>query len=79
MQSLRWPLLFSAVLGLLIYTLFASFTFTGIAAWSVGVVYIAYDSVLLAFMVVSSQVAVVNEERKRAATTAKPSPLPGPR
>jgi cellulose synthase/poly-beta-1,6-N-acetylglucosamine synthase-like glycosyltransferase len=77
-QSLRWPLLFSAVLGLLIYTLVASFLFTGIAAWSIGVVYIAYDSALLAFMVISSQVAVTREERKRAEPPAKPSLLPRP-
>jgi len=77
-QSIRWPLLFSAVLGLLIYTLIASFAFTGVAAWSVGVVYIAYDSALLAFMVVSSQVAVMNEERKRAAPLAKTKSSPRP-
>jgi len=75
-QSIRWPLLFSAVLGLLIYTLVASFAFTGVAAWSVGLIYIAYDSALLAFMVVSSQVAVMGEERKRAAPAAKTNPLP---
>ena len=78
MQSLRWPLLFSAVLGLLIYTLVASFLFTGIAAWSIGLVYIAYDSVLLAFMVISSQIAIMREEHKRALPMAKPSSLPRP-
>lgn len=54
------------MLGLLIFTLYASFAFTGVAAWSIGLVYIAYDSVLLGFMAVSSQIAVVREEQKRA-------------
>jgi cellulose synthase/poly-beta-1,6-N-acetylglucosamine synthase-like glycosyltransferase len=66
-QSFRWPLLFGSVLGLLIFTLYASFAFTGIAAWSIGLVYIAYDSLLLAFMVVSSQIAVIREDKRRAA------------
>jgi cellulose synthase/poly-beta-1,6-N-acetylglucosamine synthase-like glycosyltransferase len=66
-QYLRWPLLFGSVLGLLVFTLYASVAFTGVAAWSVGLVYIAYDSLLLGFMVVSSQVAVIREDRKRAA------------
>ena len=67
MQSLRWPLLFGSVVGILIFTLIASFMFTGIAAWSIGLVYITYDSLLLAFMVISSQVAVIREGRRRAA------------
>jgi cellulose synthase/poly-beta-1,6-N-acetylglucosamine synthase-like glycosyltransferase len=71
-QSLRWPLLFGSVLGLLIFTLYASFAFTGVAAWSVGLVYISYDSLLLGFMVVSSQIAVGREDRKRAAAVDKP-------
>jgi len=73
-QSLRWPLLFSAVLGLLIFTLYASFAFRGVAAWMVGLVYISYDSLLLGFMVVSSQIAVIREDRKRAAPPVKPGP-----
>jgi cellulose synthase/poly-beta-1,6-N-acetylglucosamine synthase-like glycosyltransferase len=71
-QKFRWPFLFGSVLGLLIFTLYASFTFTGVAAWTIGLVYIAYDSLLLSFMVVSSQVAVIRENRKRA---AGPSPI----
>ncbi len=78
MQSLRWPLLFGTVLGLLIFTLYASFAFQGVAAWSIGLVYILYDSLLLAFMVISSQVAVTRLERQRK-NAPKPSPLPGPR
>ena len=66
-QSLRWPLLFGSVLGLLIFTLYASFAFQGVAAWTIGLVYIAYDSLLLAFMVVSSQLAVIREDQRRAA------------
>src|SRR5271170_1969172 len=69
-QSFRWPLLFSAVLGLLIFTLYASFAFRGVAAWMVGLVYIAYDSLLLGFMVVSSQIAVIREDRHRQAPPA---------
>lgn len=72
MQSLRWPLLFGSVLGILIFTLIGSFMFTGIAAWSIGLVYIAYDSLLLSFMVISSQVAVIREDRRRA---TGPSPI----
>jgi len=64
-QSLRWPLLFGAVVGVLIFSLFASFAFHGVAAWTIGLVYIGYDSVLLAFMVVSSRIAVRREERLR--------------
>ena len=74
-QSIRWPLLFSAVLGLLIFTLYASFAFHGVAAWSIGLVYITYDSLLLGFMVISSQVAVNRQDRKRRAGTA-PALLP---
>jgi cellulose synthase/poly-beta-1,6-N-acetylglucosamine synthase-like glycosyltransferase len=76
-QSLRWPLLFSAVLGLLIFTLYASFAFKGVAAWMVGLVYIAYDSLLLGFMVVSSQIAVTRQERQRKASMAAISPPAG--
>jgi cellulose synthase/poly-beta-1,6-N-acetylglucosamine synthase-like glycosyltransferase len=66
-QSLRWPLLFSAVLGLLIFSLIASFVFRGIAAWTIGLIYISYDSLLLGFMVVSSRLAVRRQEQKLAA------------
>jgi cellulose synthase/poly-beta-1,6-N-acetylglucosamine synthase-like glycosyltransferase len=61
-QSFRWPLLFGAVLGVLIFTLIASFAFRGPAAWSIGFVYIAYDSLLLGFMVLSSRYAVKRQE-----------------
>ena len=74
MQSIRWPLLFSAVLGLLIFTLYASFAFKGVAAWMVGLIYIAYDSLLLGFMVVSSQIAVIRQERQRKNAAASVSP-----
>src|SRR5271156_4778226 len=73
-QSIRWPLLFSAVLGLLIFTLYASFAFRGVAAWSIGLVYIAYDSLLLGFMVVSSQIAVMRQEGR---DKPAPAPMPG--
>jgi cellulose synthase/poly-beta-1,6-N-acetylglucosamine synthase-like glycosyltransferase len=60
--------------GLLVYTLVASFIFTGVAAWSIGLVYIAYDSVLLTFMVISSQRAVTRLERERAAVAKAGTP-----
>ncbi len=44
--------------------------FTGVAAWSIGLIYIGYDSLLLSFMVISSQVAVIREGRRRAAGPA---------
>ncbi len=66
MQSLRWPLLFCSVVGLLLFTLYASVAFTGVKAWSIGLVYIAYDSVLLSFMVISSRRAVRRIEKERA-------------
>jgi cellulose synthase/poly-beta-1,6-N-acetylglucosamine synthase-like glycosyltransferase len=67
------------VLGLLLFTLYASFAFRGVAAWSIGVVYISYDSLLLGFMVVSSQVAVTRQDQKRKAKAASAPPAPGPR
>lgn len=73
MQSIRWPLLFGSVLGLLLFTFYASIEFTGVAAWTVGLVYIAYDSVLLGFMVVSSQVAVTRQDRLRKSTAKLPA------
>lgn len=75
-QSFRWPFLFSAVLGLLIFTLYASFAFKGVAAWSIGLVYIAYDSLLLGFMVVSSQVAVMRQERQKVAAVGSTAERP---
>jgi len=72
-QSFRWPLLFGAVLGVLIFSLYASFAFRGVAAWTIGLVYIGYDSLLLGFMVVSSQLAVTRQDRLRKAET---TPVP---
>jgi cellulose synthase/poly-beta-1,6-N-acetylglucosamine synthase-like glycosyltransferase len=76
-QSLRWPLLFGTVLGVLIFSLVASFIFQGIAAWTIGLVYIAYDSLLLGFMVVSSQIAVNRQSRQPKVMS--PSTAPGTR
>jgi cellulose synthase/poly-beta-1,6-N-acetylglucosamine synthase-like glycosyltransferase len=72
-RSLRWPLLFGTVLGLLIFSLYAGFAFHGAAAWLVGLIYISYDSVLLLFMVGSSQWAVT---RPAPAEPASPAPRP---
>ena len=77
-QSLRWPLLFSSVVGLLVFTLYASFAFRGVAAWSIGLVYIAYDSLLLSFMVISSQIAIARQARLKEAAPPK-VPNSGPR
>ncbi len=76
MQSLRWPLLFGTVLGVLIFSLCASFILHGAAAWLVGLVYITYDTFLLSFMVVSSRRAVRRQEQ--ALHSGKDRP-PGPR
>ena len=65
MKAIRWPILFSTILGLLIFTLYASVTFTGLAAFSVGFIYISYDTVLLATMVGSSLLAVREQDRIR--------------
>jgi cellulose synthase/poly-beta-1,6-N-acetylglucosamine synthase-like glycosyltransferase len=64
-RSLRWPLLFGTVLGVLIFSLYAGFAFRGAAAWLVGLIYISYDSLLLLFMVGSSQVAVRRQQRRK--------------
>jgi cellulose synthase/poly-beta-1,6-N-acetylglucosamine synthase-like glycosyltransferase len=72
-RSLFWPLLFSTVLGLLIFSLYAGFAFHGAAAWLVGLIYISYDSILLLFMVGSSQWAVT---RPAPAAPASSAPRP---
>jgi cellulose synthase/poly-beta-1,6-N-acetylglucosamine synthase-like glycosyltransferase len=74
-RSLRWPLLFGSVLGLLIFSLYAGFAFHGAAAWLVGLIYITYDSALLLFTVGSSRWAVTRQERERFAAPpiARPS------
>ncbi len=65
MNTFRWPVLFSTILGLLLFTLYASVTFSGLAAFSIGFIYIAYDSVLLLTMVGSSLMAVREQDRIR--------------
>jgi cellulose synthase/poly-beta-1,6-N-acetylglucosamine synthase-like glycosyltransferase len=72
-QSLRGPLLFSAILGLLIFSFYASFAFKGTSAWLIGLVYISYDSLLLTFMVISSHVAVTRQQRRKQEPSAIPS------
>jgi len=74
-RSLRWPLLFGAVLGVLIFSLYAGFAFRGVAAWLVGLIYIAYDSLLLLFMVGSSRAAV----RRQRLAVERPLPADAPR
>ncbi len=65
MKTIRWPILFLAILGLLIFTLYASVAFSGLAAFSVGFIYIAYDTLLLGTMVGCSLMAVREQERIR--------------
>jgi len=72
-RALRWPLLFGFVLGLLVFSLYAGFAFRGPSAWLVGFIYISYDSVLLLFMVGSSQWAV-RRERLVQPVTSLPRP-----
>jgi cellulose synthase/poly-beta-1,6-N-acetylglucosamine synthase-like glycosyltransferase len=71
-QAFRWPILFGTVLGLLIFSLCASFIFKGAAAWLVGLIYISYDSLLLGFMVVSSQLAIARDRRDKTSRELKP-------
>jgi cellulose synthase/poly-beta-1,6-N-acetylglucosamine synthase-like glycosyltransferase len=66
-RSLRWPLLFGSILGLLIFSLYAGFAFHGAEAWLVGFIYISYDSALLLFMVGSSQWAVHRQAQAQPA------------
>jgi cellulose synthase/poly-beta-1,6-N-acetylglucosamine synthase-like glycosyltransferase len=54
----------------LIFTLYASLAFHGAAAWAVGLVYIACDSLLLGFMVISSRHAVRQPAKPEAETGA---------
>ncbi len=75
MRSLRWPLLFGTVLGVLIFSLYAGFAFRGAAAWLVGLIYITYDSFLLLFMVFSSRAAV----RRQQLDEDRPMPPEAPR
>lgn len=45
----------------------------------IGLVYIAYDSLLLGFMVVSSQIAVARQEGRKQSEPVRPLPPAGPR
>ncbi len=51
-------LLFRLVLSLLILVILSAFVLKGVAAWSIGLIYIAYDSWLLWYMVRSSRRSV---------------------
>lgn len=55
---LAQSLLFRLVLSLLILVILSAFVLKGAAAWSIGLIYIAYDSWLLWYMVRSSRRAV---------------------
>jgi cellulose synthase/poly-beta-1,6-N-acetylglucosamine synthase-like glycosyltransferase/cytochrome b561 len=49
-QSLRAPLLFGAIAALWVASLFGLFAFTGLARWSVGLLYVAYDTWLIIYV-----------------------------
>jgi cellulose synthase/poly-beta-1,6-N-acetylglucosamine synthase-like glycosyltransferase/cytochrome b561 len=49
-QSLRAPLIFGAIATLWVASLFGLFAFTGLARWSVGVLYVAYDTWLIIYV-----------------------------
>ncbi len=49
-QSLRPPLIFGAIAALWVASLFGLFAFTGIARWSVGLLYVAYDTWLILYV-----------------------------
>ena len=53
-----FSLLFGTTLGLLVFSLAAGWAFPGPWAWAVGLLYIGYDSWLLAYMVSASRRAV---------------------
>jgi cellulose synthase/poly-beta-1,6-N-acetylglucosamine synthase-like glycosyltransferase/cytochrome b561 len=49
-QSLRAPLIFGAIAALWVASLFGLFAFTGLARWSVGLLYVAYDTWLIIYV-----------------------------
>lgn len=49
-QSFRAPLIFGAIFALWVASLFGLFAFTGVARWSVGLLYVAYDTWLIIYV-----------------------------
>ncbi len=49
-QSLRAPLIFGAIAALWVASLCGLFAFTGLARWSVGLLYVAYDTWLIIYV-----------------------------
>jgi cellulose synthase/poly-beta-1,6-N-acetylglucosamine synthase-like glycosyltransferase/cytochrome b561 len=49
-QSLRPPLIFGAIAALWVASLAGLFAFTGLARWSVGLLYVAYDTWLIIYV-----------------------------
>jgi cellulose synthase/poly-beta-1,6-N-acetylglucosamine synthase-like glycosyltransferase/cytochrome b561 len=49
-QSLRAPLLFGAIAALWAASLFGLFAFAGLARWTVGLLYVAYDTWLIVYV-----------------------------
>ena len=70
-QSLRPPLIFGAISALWVASLFGLFAFTGLARWSVGLLYVAYDTWLILY--------VARELSRRAPRAQGPARDPSPR
>jgi len=49
-QSLRAPLIFGAIAALWVASVFGLFAFSGLARWSVGLLYVAYDTWLIVYV-----------------------------
>jgi cellulose synthase/poly-beta-1,6-N-acetylglucosamine synthase-like glycosyltransferase/cytochrome b561 len=49
-QSLRAPLIFAAIAAFWVASVFGLFAFTGLARWSVGLLYVAYDTWLIIYV-----------------------------
>jgi len=69
-QSLRAPLIFAAIAALWVASLSGLFAFTGLARWSVGLLYIAYDTWLIVY------VALELSRRSARTRSAAQDPIP---
>lgn len=71
-----YPLVFGSLLTLLVLVILAAFTLSGILAWSIGLLYITYDSFLF-FLIVSIVARVLKKDaaelQNHSAAGARPS------
>lgn len=65
-----------AVLGAWIVVLYAAFRFSGLAAWSVGLLYVTYDTLLLVYVFLRSRYILKGLAKGPAAADAAPGPQP---